>query len=290
MTVEVYADLLFLINAGMDGLCLLLTGSILHRRFSRIRVYLGAALGGIYAVCSLFLETGKTAALLADIGVCLLLCALVFAGKRSGGMRGFLSATAVYFLLSMTLGGIMTALYNLFNRLGVADWFPTEGDGPGTWLFALLALMGSGITLLGGRFFKKSASIQACRVTVELNGRRLELDGMVDTGNLLRDPLSGRTVICGETSLLLPFLSPGLALAIREQGYVPALSKDEARRIRLIPASTATGDGLLAGFLPDRVQITYIQKGRKQEREISAVIAPVALTATQALVPTELIE
>lgn len=290
MTVEVYADLLFLINAGMDGLCLLLTGKLLHRRLSRLRVWLAASLGGIYAVAALFMETGQATTLLADVGVCLLLCALVFAGKKRGGMGGFLLSAAVYFLLSMTLGGIMTALYNLFNRMGVADWIPAGEDGPGAWLFALLALTGSGITLWGGRFFRRSAAVQTCRVTVELNGRQLELEGMVDTGNLLRDPLSGRVVICGETSLIIPFLPPALALALTEQRSVPSLSSDEARRLRLIPAASATGGGLLAGFLPDRLWITYTRKGQTRKQEVSAVLATATLTATQALVPAELIQ
>ena len=63
----------------------------------------------------------------------------------------------------------------------------------------------------------------------------------------------------------------------------------EARRIRLIPASTATGGGLLTGFIPDRVVLRYEQHGRRAERTVDVTVAAVeALTDTEALIPAEL--
>ncbi len=290
MEVEVYADLLFLINAGMDGLCFCLTGRLLHRKLSPWRVLLGAVIGGMYAVVALLPDLGHAMALLWDVGICLVMCAIVFAGKGSGGGRFFLS-TVVYFVLSMVLGGVMTALYNLLNRVGFAEFLPEGEDGLGTWLFALLALVGSGITLWGGRFFRRSATVRHCRVAVELEGHRVELEGMVDTGNLLRDPLSGRAVICAERQSLTAVLSPALADVLQNSNDITSLSAPtDARRLRLIPAGTATGNGILVGILPDRVEITYTDKKREQLRVVDAVIAAADLNETQALVPSELMD
>ena len=287
MTVDVYADILFLINAAMDGLCLILTGKILHRRLKTPRVLLGAALGGIYAVLALLLDLGSVGALLLDVGVCLLLCTVVFTEKR-GRPGGLLFTAAVFYLLSMLLGGVMTALYNLFNRLGVSKLFPPGEDGPGVWLFGLLALLGSGITLLGGRLFKSSGARHPCCVTVELEGRRLTLDGLVDTGNLLRDPLSGKPVICADLGSLEGLLSPTLAEALRDPRLTASLPPQEARRIRLIPVNTATGSGMLSGFVPDRLWVRDTSAGKAGEREVQAVLSVTELTDARVLVPGEL--
>lgn len=291
MAVEVYADLLFFINASMDGLCFCLTGRLLHRRLSPRRVLLGAVLGGVYAVVALLLEVGQAVALFCDVAICLLMCAIVFTGRRSGGVGRFFLSAAVYFVLSMVLGGVMTALYNLLNRTGFTDLLPAGEDGLGTWLFALLALIGSGITLWGGRVFRRSAAVRSCRVVVELDGQITELDGLVDTGNLLRDPLSGRAVICVESRALSEVLSPALAEAIRTGGDVSSLSDSaDARRVRLIPAGTATGGGMLVGFLPDRVTLMFTLGERAETRTVDAVVAAVSeLAEVQALVPSELI-
>jgi stage II sporulation protein GA (sporulation sigma-E factor processing peptidase) len=298
MEIEVYADLLFLVNAGMDWLCFALAGWILHRPLSGWRTTVAAAIGGIYAVVSLLFDIGHAVALAADIAVCLLMCAVVFGGKPSG-RRGFWSTTATYFLLSMVLGGVMTALYNLLNRLHLPEHLlkhlPTEEEGPTTWLFGILALAGSAITLWGGRALRKKASLRHCRVMVTLDGKRVTLEGLVDTGNLLRDPLGGRPVICARKADLESILSPALSDAL-ERGSVESLtSPRDARRFRLIPAGTATGRGMLTGFLPDRVEILCEPPSGKSARDVTAVTAVTAviacadLTETEALVPSELI-
>ena len=292
MEVDVYADLLFLINAGMDGLCFCLTGRLLHRKLSLWRVLLGSVIGGAYAVIALFFETGQAWTLIRDAGVCLVLCAIVFLHLRSpGGLRQCLSAAAVYTVLSMLLGGIMTALYNLFNRIGLQDILPAGEEGLGAWLFALLACVGSMITLSGSRFFSKASTIRPCRVTVELDGRSRDFEGMIDTGNLLRDPMSGRLVICIARNLLVKLLSPELARALTDSQSITSipLSPSDARRLRLIPAGTATGRGILPGFVPDGIRITYTLKGKTQERIVQAVIASSEITATEAIVPAELL-
>ena len=291
MEVEVYADLLFLVNAGMDGLCFGLTGRILHRRLSRLRILFGAVLGGIYGVGSLFLTVGAPIALGLDIAVCLLMCGIVF-GKGHPGMRRFLGEFATYSVLSMVLGGVMTALYHLLNRLDVAALFPADEDSPEIWLFGLLALAGSALTLWGGRALRREAGVQRCRVIVTVGGRRAELEGLVDTGNLLRDPLSGRPVICVARRALSPILPTRLAEAL-ESGDVEGLAHTaDAGRFRIIPAGTATGRGLLNGFLPDEIQIRYIRQGRSNEEVtcgVEAVLAVTELGDTQALVPSALL-
>lgn len=294
MEVAVYADLLFLINAGMDGLCLLLTGKLLHRRVKGWRVLLSAVLGGVYAVVALLPDLGTGLSLILDMAICLAMCGLVFGGKTGRGWRGLTAAAGVYFLLSMAMGGIMTALYHLLNRAGWAELLSSlsdgGGDGLGSWLFLLLALAGGGLSLWGGRLGRRAGRVIYCTVTVELGGRTVALRGMVDSGNLLRDPMGGRAVICAEKRGLADLLSPPL-LAVLE-GAPPqsvSLSPSDAKRVRVIPADTATGSGILYGFLPDNIILT--SEDGENVRELDAVVAltVISTNGVEALVPTELI-
>ena len=295
MEVAVYADLLFLINAGMDGLCLLLTGKLLHRRVKAWRVAVGAVLGGIYAVAALLLpDVGQAPSLFCDLAVCVSMCAIVFGEGRRGWIKRLLATAGVYFALSMALGGVMTALYHLLNRAGAASLLAglSEGGGGGleSWLFLLLVLIGGAVSLWGGRLLRRSRAVSFCTVTVELDGRSVTLRGMVDSGNLLRDPMGGRAVICAERTALGKILPPSLAAVMR--GASPesvGLSSSEARRVRVIPAGTATGEGLLYGFLPDRITVTAEED--TQGREIDAVVAVTSIPTegAEALIPSELV-
>lgn len=295
MEVAVYADLLFLINAGMDGLCLLLAGRLLHRRVKGWRVLLSAVLGGVYAVAALLLpDMGQAPSLLCDLAVCIIMCATVFGERRRGWFKGITAAAGVYFALSMALGGVMTALYHLLNRAGVASLLAglseEGGDGLGSWLFLVLVLIGGGVSLWGGRLLQRSRAVRVCTVTVELDGKAIALRGMVDSGNLLRDPMSGRVVICAEGEALRGILSPSLAAVMK--GASPdavRLSPADARRVRVIPAGTATGAGLLYGFVPERITLTV--EGDTQEREIDAAVAVTSIPTegVEALIPAELV-
>lgn len=295
MEIEVYADLLFLINAGMDGLCLLLTGKLLHHRVKAWRVAVGAVLGGVYAVAALLLpDMGQAPSLLCDLGMCITMCAVVFGEKRRGWFKGILATAGVYFALSMALGGVMTALYHLLNRAGIASLLAGlsegGGDGLGSWLFLVLVLIGGGVSLWGGRLLRRSRAVRVCTVTVELDGKTATLRGLVDSGNLLRDPMGGRVVICAEEKVMRKLLSPSLAAVM--SGASPhevRLSSADARRVRVIPAGTAAGEGLLYGFIPDRITLTA--EGDNQGREIDAAVAvtPIPTEGVEALIPPELV-
>ena len=309
MTTDVYGDILFLINAGMDCLSCLLTARLLRRRIRGGRLALASLLGGVYAVAALFVNVGRAAALALDCLMCLCLCALVFLPGQEAGRRRWLSvfpACGVYLLVSLVLGGVMTGLYNLLNRAGCPDALAGMGaDGPtglgGTQLlfifFALLALLSGLLSLWGGRLFRRTGSRQEAEVTVALGNRSVTLSGLIDSGNLLTDPLDGKPVIPVQASAAAPLLSAELAACISEGSTDPARLRalPKAARLRIIPAATATGHSLLIGIRPDRVTIRL--PDAEGATEAIALIAPLELPeageagnpALQALIPAALI-
>ena len=290
MTVEIYGDILFLINMGMDALCLGLTGRILHRKLPKGRFWLAAILGGVYSMLSLLWDGGQAVSLMADIAVCLAMCGMVFGSKKAGGSGGYFGACGLYFVLSMALGGMMTALYHVLNRLDLKRWFPTSEEGLGIWLFTLLALLATALSLWGGKRIKRYAMIHTCTAEIWLQNASVTLEGMVDTGNLLREPLSGRAVLCADSEHLTPILSDEWKKATQIGITVSEKSLGQLKGLRLIPSVTAEGETLLMGFLPDRVSLRWQKNGRCYSKEVDAVIAVVhRLKGTQALIPVDLL-
>jgi hypothetical protein len=68
----------------------------------------------------------------------------------------------------------------------------------------------------------------------------------------------------------------------------PGLSSNDTKRVRIIPAGTATGSGILYGFLPDRTLLT--EEGDTAGREVDAVVAVthIQTNGVEALVPSDL--
>ena len=274
----VYADLLFLVNFSMDFLCAYLSLTLLRRRIVPWRVISASVLGGVYAVAALFWNLPRGAAIVADLAVCLVMCTFLF-GIRGAPFRFFALGVLVFLIVSMAMGGMMTALFNLLNRA----WHPMEMWGEGgeednisAWLFALLAGGSALLGLRGGRLLRRSAVRRFARLTVTVGERTVEMQALIDSGNLCRDPISGRAVV---------FVSPERVRSLLNG--VP--ETDMARRFRLIPVETVAGKRIQKAYLPDRVCLR--DSGGSHPAEV--LIAPAETLhgagVYEAIVPAEVI-
>ncbi len=272
MVTEVWGDLYFLINAGMDLICLRITAALVHRKIKRWRLALAALLGGGYALAALLWGRSGLPGLLGDCGAALLLTTVSF-WERGIRARTLLRDTLLQCLVSMLLGGVMTALYSLLSRWNL----PLEAlgeEGISVWLFALLSLVSALIAKGGGRFFGSSHKTRKITVTAKIFGQSVTFTAMVDTGNLLRDPISGRGVILVDRHKLLASLPRGEAALLGQSDPAAWISDHaHAARIRLIPTHTATGHTLLPAIIPEELLLS----DGKETLPSDHLIAPGAL-------------
>lgn len=286
----VYADLFFLINFSMDFLCFFLTAKILNRRLSLIRALFGSAVGGVYANLVLLWALPRVPELILDLMLCFLMCALVYPRRRE--WHELPLYTVVYAAVSMTLGGFMTALFYLFNQsgLGTPPEESTGSDSLSVWVLAILAAVSAVLTLLGGKFFTRRTSRRFADVTVTYNGKSVRLSALCDSGNLLREPISGKPCIVADAEALRSLLPPDVrrAAASGRAEALETIGIERIGRIRLVPARTATGEGMLIAFRPDAVTLEYGKKVHTADAMI--VLSKLETTADgrQALIPAEL--
>ncbi len=286
---SVYVDLFFLINFSMDFLCFFLTSRLLHRRASTLRLLAASAVGGVYADLALFFVTGRLLSLILDVSVCALMC-LVALGERKK-LKSLPLYVLVYTAISMALGGMMTALFTLFNRAFVLDGVePSEGDGISVWTFFLLALISGLLTLLGGRFFRKKTAQTRASISVSYRGKTVRLTALTDSGNLLREPLSGKPCIIADLAAMSSLLPREVILAARnDPTSIEKISPQHAKSLRMIPANTAAGRGILLGLRAEKITVDC----GKGEKVVDATIALSDLGASadgsDALLPSELL-
>lgn len=255
MIQEIYADLYVLINFGMDLLCLTVTASLLHLPARRWRILLASGMGGLYSLLSLLFSPAGLLGLLFDLLAAMALAGVAFA-QRGNGLLRHLRVTGAYFLSSVLLGGVMTALYAFLNRLAL-PLDRMQKDGLEAWIFALLGATAGLATLKGGRLFAFSARRRYVTLTATLFGRTVTLRALIDSGNLLQDPLSGRGVIVVDRRALRGLLPEKLLAADTPQRLTDLLEDYElARLIRLIPVRSATGEGLLPAVIPEQLRVT----------------------------------
>lgn len=285
MRQTVYVDLFFMINFSMDFLCFFLAAELLGSKLKLGRTLIASAIGGIYANIALFIPIGGIWEILIDISVCALMCLTAYGGRLSA----LASHTCVYIAISMALGGFMTAVFSLLNRAEL-PLSTLEGDGISAWLLLLLAVISGGITLAGGKHFRRRSTKKYTDVKIFFNGKSKTLSAFCDSGNLLRDPISGKACIIADADALYGIIPNEIIKCVKDgNSDISALNTELAKKVRLVPTRTATGDGLLIAVRADKILIGT----EKDEKEVSALLAVGKLGASadgcEALVPTELI-
>lgn len=282
----VWGDLLFFVNFCMDFQCLFLTAKLLHRPFHAWRCAFFSAFGAVYAVAALFLEVSGAAAFLLDSSVCFLMCFGSFCEKREKTVRVFLPFL-VYFGVSFAVGGVMSGMASLLSRMDLP--IAPSGEDVSPLLFFLLATLGGGLTYLWGRFCHRKGSEMRAHLLVGMGERQVRLNAMVDSGNLLTDPVSLRPVVFLSNTVLDRLFDEELAETLKkgDVSAITALPQGTAKRVRILRADTVTGGGLMLAVLPD---FAYLL-GARGETAVEVLLAPATLHMgfqdCEALLPAE---
>ena len=126
---------------------------------------------------------------------------------------------------------------------------------------------------LAGKWLSRENTVRTKRVTVRLGQRSVSFDALLDSGNLLTDPLSGRRVIVVSFDAVRALLPRELVLMLGQSTPDPsALPPSIARRIRLIPVHTLGEVRLLLGLLPDAITVCDGEGARRGTR-VDAIVA-----------------
>ena len=292
MEQTVYIDLFFLINFSMDFLGLFLATKLLGREKSILRLALSAIFGGVYACLALIFPLDSYFPLLSIVVDALACVAMAFiAVFKRKAPRGVISFALVYGAVSILLGGAMTALFYAFNRLGLDKAFSgaenTVSDGISVYIFAVFAAISGFITLIGGRFFKKKALRQGGTLEIEYRGRRVGLECMCDSGNLLREPISQIPCILIELEAVKKILPDRFFEAVKSD-ELEKIPLSESSRIRMIPAQSASGEALLIGMRPDKIILNMGSGAICVAAYLAFTRQKISANGARALVPSEL--
>lgn len=267
MTYTVYLDEVVLGNWLMNFAILWVTA-----RFGRLtaqtwRLVPAAGIGAVYALAMFFPAGYVLLSTPAKILVSLLMVACAFGPLP---VRRFMTAVLIFYLASFAMGGLVFGVGWFLGGSSSYQVFPGVPDFPRRyfWPAVLVALAAAwfagrvGAACLRRRLLQ---SLFQVPVVLTLYGKRVTVNGLMDTGNQLSDPLTQQPVIVVETDALAELLPDELLRLLKQDGgqdfyaLVDAL-KDRrwATRFRLVPyRSLGNSSGLLLGFRPDKVELLH---------------------------------
>lgn len=102
-----------------------------------------------------------------------------------------------------------------------------------------------------------------CNVKIKYKEKEIQIRAMIDTGNLLKDPISKMPVIIVQKEKMQDIIQKQILENLENiiyGTYIEEIEQDYIQRLKLIPySSLGNQNGMLIGFKPD--EITLEQDG-----------------------------
>lgn len=226
---KVYVDLVFLLNLYLDFLLLVTTSVVLKRNTSLKRMVLGA-LAGSLSIFFLFYSINTFFLFLFKIGIALI---MIFVSFGYQNLKYFLNNFGYFYMISVILGGFLYYLNLEFSYTHIGLVFINKGFN----INAIFLIIFSPVILyIYSRQAKKMKSnynlIYKVIITLK-NKEKYTLNGFLDTGNKLFDPITNKPIILLQKGVL----------------------KEENLKFYYVPFNSLNNHNLLKCIKPESVEI-----------------------------------
>lgn len=257
----IYIDVLFIINFVINYTLLCLTGKISKAKTSKIRIFSGAFLGALYAVFMFFPQIKMLYGVLAKLSVSLI---IVFVSFKITKWILFIKTVFIFYVSGFVFGGVVLGVF-YFTNAGL-KYGSALNNGifyfnfPWKILFASVGLAYI-VAKIGFSTYKTQKNINYEEIKVNLKDKEAVLNALVDTGNMLLDPIENTPVIVASLASVKDILPLDMVDLIDKNTFANTNIFMESEsfvkaKIRLIPfSSLGKKDGMLIGFKPDFIVI-----------------------------------
>lgn len=264
----IYLDIVLLENLCMNYIILFATGYIMKLKRKPVLILASSLLGGIYSVLAYMQILPIYTNIWMKITLSILMVYVAFRAKK---IKILAKQVLIFYLTSFVFGGCAFALLYfikpqevLFRNGLLIGTYPMK--------IALLGgILGFIVTHIAFKIVKEKIGKGNIiyNVTIYMGGKKVSLHALLDTGNLLKDPITGIPVMIVEKQVLYQILPNELLDNLEKMlggddknSTIQIQEKEYMSRFRLIPfSSIGKQNGLLLGFKADEVMI----EGREEK-------------------------
>jgi len=258
----IYLDVVLIENLCMNYIILFATGYLLKMKMNHIRLILSALIGGVYSILAYMQILEIYSNILLKI---ILSIVMVYIAYNAKNIKQLAKELIFFYLTSFVFGGCAFALLYFIKP---EEILIKNGTYVGTYplkVAILGGIVGFTITVIAFKFVKKrfSKKDMYCKITIYFAKKSVSTIALLDTGNMLKDPITGMPVIVVEKEILRNIL-PDIILnnlnKIIGGDVAKEIYEDEnleyITKFRVIPfSSIGKTNGMILGFKANKVEI-----------------------------------
>lgn len=269
----IYIDVVLIENLIMNYIILLATGLILKIKIKHIRLIIGSLLGAIYTIIGYMgiLEIYSSFILKIILSIM-----IVYIAYYPQTLKKMWKELLFFYLTSFVFGGVA---FSLIYIVKPQEIIMKNGLFLGTYplkTVILGAIVAFVIIITAFKIIKSKISKKdlICEITVEIENRKITTKALIDTGNMLKEPITNTPVVVIEHTLLYDVLPKEILNHLEEIiggdfKEIPEEIKNKyVSKLKLIPySSLGKQNGMLLGIKAKKLIIVKGEEKEKIEKE-----------------------
>lgn len=273
----IYIDVVLIENLIMNYIIIYATAIVLKNKKSHLRFFLASLLGAIYTIISYTSALEVYTSIILKI---LLSIIIVYIAYNPQTMKKMWKDIVIFYLVSFVFGGVAFSLIYIVKPQEVLmknglflGTYPLKTIALGTIVAFILIILT--VKIIKTKISKKD---MFCDIEIKINEEVIRTKAMVDTGNLLKEPITNTPVIVVEHTLLYNCM-PKEILNNTENilgGDIEKIPKEIREKympkLKIIPfSSLGKQNGMLIGIKPAYIEIKNEENSIRRENVIVGI-------------------
>ena len=259
--ITIYLDIIFLENIIMNSIILYATAIILKVQLKIQRVIISSSVGSIYAIITYVTEMPIYTSVVSKV---ILAVIMVYIAYNPQNFKKMWKEVAIFYLTSFVFGGV--TLY-LIYYIKPQEVFLKNGVFVGNYVLKVI-MLGAIVAFITIKISLKIIKTRIthkdmyCQIRFKLNEKVVETKAMIDTGNLVKEPITNTPVIIVESTLLEGVLPIQILNNLENIlcGDLSQISEEIQEKyilkLKCIPfSSLGKQNGMLLGIRGDEIQV-----------------------------------
>lgn len=257
----IYLDVVIVENLIMDAIIIYATAIVLKVKIRHLRIIISSLIGAIYSVLSYISDLEVYNNLFLKIFLSIVMVYIAFSPQN---IKTLMKQILIFYLTSFLFGGVAFALIYVIK--------PQEilmknglflGMYPLKTVF-LGAIVATAILITAFKVVKSNITKKdmMCNVSIELNNKTVNIKTMIDTGNMLKEPISGLPVIVVENTALYELIPKEILDNLDDilggdfQKIPDNIKSTYIAKLKWIPySSLGKQNGMLVGIKADKATV-----------------------------------
>ncbi len=273
----IYIDVVLIENLIMNFIILLATGLILKENIKIIRLLLSSLLGAIYSVVSYMSILEIYTSMILKVILSIVMIYLAFNPQT---VKKMWKELLIFYLTSFVFGGAAFAFIYIIKPQNI---LMKNGLFLGTYplktiiLGAIIAfiIIIAAFTVVKSKISKKD---MFCEVEIKIDEKTIKTTAMLDTGNLLKEPITNTPVIVVEHTLLYDCIPEEILNHLEEllggdfKNISENIKNEYIAKLKFIPfSSLGKQNGMLLGIKADYIKIKEEERESKKKNIIVGI-------------------